>query len=459
MIQKDSIQEDALRHQANENSESDRGKSRRVVLLTFGSLGDLHPYIALALELRVRGHRPVIAANGSHRPIVEAEGIPFHAVRPDISDFGTETDVMKKVMDLRAGPEYVIRKLLMPNLRASYDDITAVCAGADLLVSHPLTLAAPLVAEKKRAEGMAWASIGIAPSAFLSAYDPPVFAPAQGLIHLRVLGPGFYGKLLRVLTGSTRSWVEPWHTFRKEIDLPPTSVNPMFDGQFSPQLVLALFSPLLAAPQSDWPAHTVVTGFPFYDRRGREASLSPDLEAFLAAGEPPIVFTLGSSAVMDAGNFYAQSAEAAWRLGKRAVLLVGRDPRNRPDAPTEGVGVFEYAPFSLVLPRAAAVVHQGGVGTTAQAMRSGRPMLVVPFAFDQPDNAARVTRLGIARTLSRSRYTTDHATRELKALLSDTRYAQRAADVSRQVQAENGAGAACDALETLLGVPVYGIAG
>ena len=359
---------------------------------------------------------------------------------------------MKKVMDLRSGPEYVIRKLLMPNLRASYDDITAACAGADLLVSHPMTLAAPLVAEKKRAEGMAWASIGIAPSAFLSAYDPPVFAPAQGLIHLRVLGPGFYGKLLRVLTGSTRSWVEPWHTFRKEIDLPPTSANPMFDGQFSPQLVLALFSPLLAAPQPDWPPQTVVTGFPFYDRRGQQAGLSPDLEAFLGGRRSADCVYARIVGGHGCGQFLAQSAEAAWRLGKRAVLLVGRDPRNRPDTLPEGVAAFEYAPFSLVLPRAAAVVHQGGVGTTAQAMRSGRPMLVVPFAFDQPDNAARVTRLGVARTLARARYNTDHAAKELKALLSETHYVQKAAVVGRQIQSENGAGAACDALERLLGV-------
>ena len=103
---------------------------KRIVLATFGSLGDLHPYIALALELRARGHQAVIAANGAHRRPVEAEGVAFHPVRPDVLDFGDERALMKKVMDLRKGPEFVIRQLLMPNLRASYEDLSAACDGA-----------------------------------------------------------------------------------------------------------------------------------------------------------------------------------------------------------------------------------------------------------------------------------------------------------------------------------------
>lgn len=423
---------------------------KKIVLNTFGSLGDLHPYVALALELRNRGHHPVIAANNSHRPIVEAEGIDFHAVRPDIGDFGDESELMKKVMDLKSGPEYVIRQLLMPNLRASYADLEIACEDADLLVTHPLTLTAPLVAEKRRAQGMAWASVAIAPSVFLSAYDPPVFAAAPWLIHLRVFGPRFYRWLLSLITGTTRSWVEPWHKFRVELKLPPTSANPMFSGQFSPQLVLALFSAQLAQPQPDWPPNTTVTGFPFYDRRGQSTALGSELEEFLASGEPPIVFTLGSSAVMKADDFYSESAEAAKLLRKRAILLVGRDPRNRPENLPAGVIAVEYAAFSTLLPRASVVVHQGGVGTTAQAMRAGRSMLVVPFGFDQPDNAARVERLGISRTLARNAYNRETAARELNNLLSDAKYTEKAREVGLQVQNENGAVEACNAMESLL---------
>jgi rhamnosyltransferase subunit B len=430
----------------------DEGK--RIILATFGSLGDVHPYIALALELRRRGHRPVIATSEIHRQIAEAEGIEFHAVRPDITDFGSEVELMEKVMNLKSGPEYVIRELMMPHLRASYESLNAACDGADLLVSHPLTFTAPIIAEQRRSQGMAWASVSITPAVLLSAHDPPVFAPAPWLRHARVLGPGVNGLLLRGIIGSTHNWVKPWHQLRADLGLPRTSTNPIFGGQFSPELNLALFSALLAPPQPDWPPNTIVTGFPFYDRRGEAANANPDatreLEAFLAAGESPIVFTLGSSAVMKAGNFYSESAKAASKLGKRALLLVGRDPRNRFEKLPDGVAAFEYAPFSKVLPHALAVVHQGGVGTTAQSMRAGHPMLVVPFGFDQPDNAARVVRLGIARTLARAKYNAESAARELGALLSDANYVRRAKEVGARIRAENGAGTACDAMESLL---------
>jgi UDP:flavonoid glycosyltransferase YjiC (YdhE family) len=422
---------------------------KRFVLNTFGSLGDLHPYIALALELRKRGHAPVIAANAAHRGPVEAEDIPFRPVRPDVGDFGDESALMRKVMDLKTGPEFVIRELLMPKLRESYADLAVACEDADVLVSHPMTMSAPLVAEKMRPEGLGWASIGIAPSVFLSAYDPPVFAPAPWLRSLRVLGPGFYGVLLNLIKKSTRSWVAPWHQFRAELGLPPTALNPMFEGQFSSELVLALFSSLIAAPQPDWPPQTVVTGFPFYDRNRNAAGMYATVDEFLNAGEPPIVFTLGSAAVMDAGEFYTQSAEAARKLQKRALLIVGRDPRNRPSILSTEIIAVEYAPFSQIFPRAAVVVHQGGIGTTAQALRAGKPMLLVPFGFDQPDNSARSVRLGLARSIPRKSYSAEIATRELRRLLADECYLAKATEASRQITSENGVGRACDELESL----------
>ncbi len=423
---------------------------KRFVLTTFGSLGDLHPYIALALELRERGHVVVIATHNNHRAIVEAEGLAFHRVRPDVDDLEQQPALMKKVMDLRTGPEFLIREFLMPHLRDSYADLSAACEGTDMLVTHPLTMTAPLLMEQKRGQGLAWTSIALAPSTFLSAYDPSVLAPAPWLQHLHFLGPRFYGMLLRQMKRTVDPWMAPWHQFRKELGLPPTAANPVLDGQFSPELTLAIFSPLLAAPQPDWPSPTVVTGFPFYDRRGDPSNLDPALEAFMCAGEPPIVFTLGSAAVLTAGDFYAQSAEAAQKLGRRALLLVGRDPANRPANLPPSIAVFDYAPYSQVFPRAAAIVHQGGMGTTAQALRAGRPALVVPFGFDQPDNAARVTRLGAGRTLPRRLYQADRVAQELRTLLNDKSYTSEARALGQKIQAEDGVGKACDAMETLL---------
>jgi UDP:flavonoid glycosyltransferase YjiC (YdhE family) len=176
----------------------------------------------------------------------------------------------------------------------------------------------------------------------------------------------------------------PISRFRAELGLTPGH-DPVFEGQHSPQRVLALFSRVMAEPQRDWPPQTLITGFAFYDQADHGQGLDPDLERFLDAGPPPIVFTLGSAAVMQAGTFYKESLAAVRHLGCRAVLLAGDNSIPEPLPP--GTAVFSYAPFSKILPRASVVVHPGGIGTTAQALVAGRPMLVVPYAFDQPDNA------------------------------------------------------------------------
>jgi UDP:flavonoid glycosyltransferase YjiC (YdhE family) len=216
--------------------------------------------------------------------------------------------------------------------------------------------------------------------------------------------------------------------------------------------VLALFSRVLAQPQPDWPANTVVTGFPFYDRRDffGETGMPAGLNEFLDAGEPPIVFTLGSSAFWVARNFYLDSIAAATSLGRRALLLIGH-PQNLPAGPLPpGVAAFEYAPYSEVLPRACVTVHQGGVGTTGQGLRSGKPVLIVPHAHDQFDNAARIVRSGCGRTIPRPQYDARTATAELKALLENNEYTEKAADIGRIVRAENGAAAAADEIEHAL---------
>jgi UDP:flavonoid glycosyltransferase YjiC (YdhE family) len=414
-------------------------RGARVVLTTFGSLGDLHPYLALALGLRARGHAPVVGTSPQYRDKVESLGLGFHPVGPDMGHWEADPALMRRVMDLRRGPAVVVREFAMPALRQSYQDTLAAAEGADLLVSHPLAFATRLVAEK---QGIPWASAVLAPLSFFSTHDPPVLPAAGFLSRLRWLGPAFHRPLFALARWSVRSWTKPWRRLRAELGLPPLKGDVLFEGQHSPLLVLALFSKLLGARQPDWPPQTVVTGFPFLDDG---EGLEPALARFLDEGPPPVVFTLGSSAVHDAGPFYQHSAAAARSLGVRAVLLVGRGTRNRPAWLPPGVAAFDYAPFSDLFPRAAVVVHQGGVGTTAQAMRAGRPMLVMPYSHDQPDNAARVARLGIARVLPRQRYTASSAAAELRRLLGEP-YPARAAEVGRRVRSEDGVAAACDAL-------------
>jgi len=206
-----------------------------------------------------------------------------------------------------------------------------------------------------------------------------------------------------------------------------------------------LFSRVLGQPQPDWPPHTVLTGFPFYENG--EGDLDPALRKFLDHGEPPVVFTLGSSAVLDPGQFYEESLRAVRRLGCRAVFLTGPDPASRPAELPDSVFVAGYAEFSSLFPHAAAVVHQGGIGTTAEAMRAGTPSLVVPFMHDQPDNAFRAKRLGIARVAARAKYNAEVAERDLSLLLSRLEYAARAREVAALIACEHGLNAACTAVE------------
>jgi rhamnosyltransferase subunit B len=174
------------------------------------------------------------------------------------------------------------------------------------------------------------------------------------------------------------------------------------------------------------------------------------LARFLDDGPPPIIFTLGMSAATVAGPFYEHSVAAAQRLGRRAILILGKNPHNRPTVLPQGIVAFDYAPFSKLFPRAAAIVLHGGIGTTGLAMRSGCPMLVVPYSHDHPDNAARLTRLGVARTLPPHCYSPVRAATELYHLLEKSSYSERASAIGAEVRQKDGVRAACDALEGLL---------
>ena len=426
-----------------------RDAGGRIVLTTLGSLGDHYPYMAVALGLKARGHHVVIATTRRHRQRIEERGIGFCAVRPDGPDLDADGESMRLIMDQRKGSEYIVRKIVMPALRESYADILAAAEGADLLVSHVLTYATRLVAEKL---GIPWASAFLQPLGFFSAYDPPVLPQIPAMQRLRFLGPGFHRRLFGLARWSCRSWVDGWHALRNDVGLSPTADNPLFEGGYSPLLVLGMFSPLFCGKAPDWPGQTIVSGFPFLDEP-RGSRMSEELDRFLDAGPAPLVFTLGSSGLLSAGDFYQHSAAAAGLLGRRAILITGKVPANRPASPPDGVIALEYAPFSQLFPRAAAIVHAGGVGTIALVIRAGRPMLVMPCAHDQFDNAARVTRLGIARTISRRRYVTNRVAAELRQLLETPVYSQRAAQLGERLRQEDGVGAACDALEKLLRPP------
>lgn len=416
----------------------------RIVIATWGSHGDLNPALGLAVGLRDRGHDAVVATIPLYQADVERAGVEFHPVRPDIDP--DDSAFIARVMDRYKGTEFLFRQVLMPALTDAAADLRPAIARADLVVSHPATFAVPVLAE---ALGKKWASMVLAPMSFFSVHDVPVLPPAPWLRRVAERSSVVSRMLVAMARRATRHWTRPVADLRAASGLPPGG-DPVYEGQHSPHLVLALFPRVLADPQPDWPAHVVVTGAIPYNGAS-EAGLPAELEAFLAAGPAPVVFTLGTSAVGSPGRFYEESVAAVRAVGCRAVLLVGRQGHRHLSGPLPGnVCAVDYAPHGALMPRAAAVVHQGGAGTLYHALASGRPMIVVPFAHDQPDNADRARRLGVARVISPGRYRARRVTHALRDVLNDWQMASAAAHVAARVRAEDGVGAACDALERLV---------
>jgi rhamnosyltransferase subunit B len=381
----------------------------RILLTTFGSYGDLHPYLAMTHAFRALGHEVVLATHADYREFAERAGAKFVAMRPSLADVGPEEQWTRTANHPRRGIEFICRQLILPYLESNYEAVMPVARNCDLLVSHLLTFATPVVAEKLRAP---WFSVALQPAVFLSVVDPPAVPVWPALPDMpKWVVRGFY-RLARL---ATRSWFQPVQDLRARVGLPPAP-HPMFDG-FSPHGTLALFPAEFATPQADWPSGVRQVGFPLFDTE-HSPHLSAETQSFLDAGEAPVVFTLGSSIARMQSDFFETAHRAVQRSRRRAVFLAGI----RREAVAQAIGadanvlVAGYEPHSQLFPHAAAIVHQCGIGTTAQALASGRPQVAVPFAHDQPDNARRVAARGLGVVIPAGSLTTDRLAQALETV-------------------------------------------
>ena len=425
---------------------------RHIVMATVGSQGDLFPFLAVGRELRHRGYRVTIGAHGIHRDAVAAAGLDY-VLASGIVEPEDKAAFAARAFHPWRGPRFVVRDLAAADVASSYEALAPVCADADAIVTSTLAFAGQILGETRR---IAWLSAALSPAVFLSAFDPP----ATGIDWLdRFLreSPRRGAWVRRLGETVTSPWTKAVRHFRQSLGLAPVSAwgDPFHRGQHARDGVLAMYSPLLGRAPPDSPAHTVVTGYcryaPFAD------TLPADLRRFLDDGDPPLVFTLGSAAVHAGESFLRESMAAAAALGRRAVLLTG-SPEMRARLPAvlpDGVVAVEYAPHGALFARAAAVVHHGGIGTTQEALRAGCPELVVPHGFDQPDNAARIVRLGVGDVLAASRYRGDVAGGKLRALLMDEGVAARAQRAAAVIRVEEGARVAADVIEQAIARRLY----
>jgi rhamnosyltransferase subunit B len=361
-------------------------KPLQAIVIGLGSAGDVHPNVGLALALRKRGHDVLLVAGEIFRPLAERVGLDFVGLlsKEDYDAAIHDPDIWHPVRSFSV----VARRLILPTTRFVYSTIEKNLKPGRTVVAAPGLAFGARIAQEKL--GVPLATVHLQPIMLRSAIQPSCFGFPDIIGHLpRPLRRGYFRLADAVFID--RLLAEETNSFRAELGRPP--VQRLFDRWFhSPQCVIGLFPEWFGPPMPDWPPNVALTGFPLWDE-GALRSLPFEFEEFLAAGDPPVVFTFGS-AMMQAKKFFEVSAEVCRASGRRGLLLT-QFPEQLPTELPAGVRNFDYIPFSAVLPRCAALVHHGGIGTAAQAIAAGIPQLMVPSAHDQPDNAVRIRRLGI----------------------------------------------------------------
>jgi rhamnosyltransferase subunit B len=409
----------------------------RFLLTPVGSGGDVHPFVGLGQRLHARGHEVFVFAAEPHRQVVERNGLQF------VSTISTEqyqaATLNPDLWDPRRGVATVLQ-MIGPSLEDSLAELEArFIPGRTVVVGHPLSFYSRVFEDKT---GVPAATIHLAPSSIRSVYQVPALPPGVDISGLpRWLKRGFWALVDRLAIDPVT--VPMLTRVRAAQGLPP--VRRIFQSWInSPRLILGFFPDWFGPRQPDWPAHFHHASFPLWDDPGG-AHMDPELASFLGRGTPPVIVSPGT-ANRHATAFFTAALAALVRLGRRGLFLTSYPEQLPPDLP-ETIAVRRYAPFSEVLPLSAGFVHHGGIGTLAQGLASGKPQLIMPMAFDQPDNALRAARLGVARWHSPARFTAERVSRALGELLESPMVAAAAARCRERLRETNGIEIACDLLE------------
>src|SRR5262245_52752753 len=410
----------------------------RMLLFPVGSAGDVHPFVGLAQRLRDRGHTVTVFTSGYFRSLLTKAGLDFVETlsAEDYRELEKNKDIWRPVKSIKV---LLGHPGVGEDVRRQYRFIEERYVPADTVVVGGTLAFGPRIARERI--GVPLVSAHVQPAVIKSLVRTPVFAGGG-------MKPWWPRWLKRLMYWVADRWiVDPivgptLNGFRAELGLPPAR-RFLTEWMHSPDRVLGLFPDWFGPPAPDWPPQVRLTGFPLYDERDVKP-VGDDVRAFLDSGSPPVVMTFGS-AMRFAGPYFAAAAQALKSLGRRGIILTPyheQIPTNLPP----GVVHFDYVPFGQLLPRAAALVHHGGVGTAAQGLAAGVPQLIMPLAHDQPDNADRLRRLGVGRELVPRRFTAANVARELKAL--DTDEVRRACrDVAGKFVGTDPLTRACELIE------------
>ena len=392
----------------------------RVLLAPFGSEGDVAPFLWLADRLVARGHRVRVAANPLFADLVRRRGHDYYAAGS--AELLRVTMEDPRVWDGRKAPQLLLNSLV-GSLAGCAEPFLRAETGADLLVGSSFALGAFFAAESR---GIPYVRLHLQASALRSVGDLPVLGDRLGRTR-RLPAPVIRGLFRLLDLGLDGKPLRQVNRFRATLGLPPqrSFYRDVCNGGAG---LGGLFPEWYAPVQPDWPTGIRLFGFPL-EPAAPPAPLAEPVERFLAGGEKPVLWTHGSANYHTA-DFVRAAERTCAQLGVRGIVVAPRIGETAaPAAP--GVLRLDYAPFDGLFPRCRALVHHGGIGTLAKALRAGLPQLVIPRAYDQFDNAARAERLGFGLGLS---YRHLHRTAErLRALLAEPRHAARARELGRQV--------------------------
>jgi rhamnosyltransferase subunit B len=409
-----------------------------VLLVTLGSSGEVLPYVGIGRALRARGHDVTLLANSHFEKVIRECGLEF-------TELGTEAEYQAITLDPSlwspiTGARLLANDLILSNMRRTFEILASRNVPGQTVIAAPFTAFGARIAQERL--GMPLVTICLQPSALRSMRMPPVIKPLPLSRHF----PPTWNKLCFSL--ADRVFFDPLvrrqtDGLRKELGL--SAVRGSFtDWSLSPARTLGLFPEWFAPEAFDWPKPVRLCQFPLYDA-SEQTLLTPEASEFLGSGAAPLVFTPGS-AMRHASRFFAAAVEACRLLGARGVLVspfTDHLPRELP--PT--VLAHGWFPFSRLFPRAAAVVHHGGIGTTSLALEAAVPQLIMPMAFDQHDNARRLERLGVARLLSPQKFQGPAVARVLGELLASPSVTAACRTASERLEREPPLGEACRWIE------------
>ena len=379
----------------------------RVLLCAFGTLGEIHPFVALAATLRSRGHEVRVLAPQIYERNARALGLDFHAVG---SPEKFERFISQRLLWHPTFGYPLLARGIAEMIEPTYEAVRQHhVPGRTVLVHSWMFLGARIARD---ALNIPAATLHPYPMIFRSRFDPPRIPPVPLRRNAPVWNGFWYGAIDLFMD---HVLARPINAFRARLDLPPVA-RVMNDWIHSPDRAIGLFPEWFAPRQNDWPTQARLTGFPLYDA-GNEEFLSPGLLQFLDEGPPPVAFTSGS-AVRHASSFFRTALEICKSSNRRGIFLSPFGSHIPPDLPAS-VHREPYAPFSRLLPRCAALVHHGGIGTIAQALAAGTPQVAVPVVYDHADNGMRMERLGVGVCIPPRKFSSRSGLAALERVLDD----------------------------------------